>query len=54
MSMTNSEALIYVADKIGIQAQYYADTHKDTYLESMKAYIRTANIFLDRIERGEK
>jgi hypothetical protein len=52
--MTNSEALIYVADKIGIQAQYYTDTHKDTYLESMKAYIRTANIFLDRIERGEK
>ncbi len=54
MSMTNSESLIYVADKIGIQAQYYADTHKDTYLDSLKAYIRTANIYLDRIERGEQ
>jgi len=52
--MTDKQALLYVADKIGIQAQYYVDTHKDTYLESMKAYIRTANIYLERIERGEK
>ena len=54
MSMTNSEALLYVANKIGIQCQYYLDTNKDTYLDSLKAYIRTANIYLDRIERGEK
>jgi len=52
--MTNSEALIYVADKIGVQVQYYLDTNGRQYLDSLKAYIRTANIYLDRIERGEE
>lgn len=52
--MDNNQALLYVADKIGVQVQYYVDTGKNTYLESLKAYIRTANIYLDRIERGEK
>ncbi len=52
--MNNSEALLYVADKIGVQVQYYLDTNSQQYLESLKAYIRTANIFLDRIERGEQ
>jgi hypothetical protein len=52
--VNNSEALLYVADKIGVQVQYYLDTNSQQYLESLKAYIRTANIFLDRIERGEQ
>jgi hypothetical protein len=54
MGMNNSEALLYVADKIGVQCQYYLDTNDNNYLESLKAYIRTANIYLDRIQRGEK
>jgi len=52
--MNNSEALLYVADKIGVQVKYYLDTNSQQYLESLKAYIRTANIYLDRIERGEE
>ena len=52
--MTDKEALLYVSEKIGIQVQYYLDTNSQRYLDTMKAYIRTANIYLDRIERGEK
>ena len=54
MSMTNSESLIYVANKIGDQVRFYQDTNNQQYLESLKAYIRTANIYLDRIQRGEE
>jgi len=54
MGMNNSEALLYVANKIGDQVRFYQDTNSQQYLDSLKAYIRTANIYLDRIQRGEE
>lgn len=50
-TMTDKEALIYVADKIGIQAQYYLDTNDERYMDTLKAYIRTGIIYIERMEK---
>lgn len=51
--MTDKQALIYVANKIGVQCQYYLDTNENRYLDAMKAYIRVGNIYLERIENAQ-
>ena len=38
--MNDKQALLYVAEKIGIQCQYYLDTNETRYLEAMVAYIK--------------
>lgn len=53
--MSDKEALLYVADKIGIQYQYYMDTEEQRYMDAMVAYVKTANIYITRLEtKGEK
>lgn len=51
--MTDKEALLYVADKIGIQYQYYMDTKDQKYMDALVAYMKTGNIYIDRIENAE-
>ena len=53
--MTDKEALLYVADKIGIQAQYYLDTGEARFMDALIAYMKTGNIYIQRMEvKGEK
>lgn len=51
--MTDKEALLYVANKIGVQCQYYLDTNESRYLEAMIAYMKTCNVYIKRIENNE-
>ncbi len=51
--MTDKQALLYVAEKIGIQCQYYLDTNETRYLEAMVAYIKVGNTYIERIENAE-
>ena len=51
--MTDKEALIYVADKIGIQVQYYLDTNNERYMDALKAYVRAGNIYIERMEKAK-
>ena len=51
--MTDKQALLYVADKIGIQCQYYLDTGEQRYMDAMVAYIKVGNIYIERIENVE-
>jgi len=51
--MTDKQALLYVAEKIGIQCQYYLDTKETRYIEAMVAYIKVGNIYIERIENAE-
>ena len=48
--MTDKQALLYVADKIGIQAQYYLDTGEKRYMDSLIAYIKTGNVYIQNME----
>lgn len=50
--MTDKQALLYVADKIGIQAQYYLDTGEQRFMDAMVAYVKTANIYIERIDNA--
>jgi hypothetical protein len=53
--MTDKEALLYVADKIGIQCQYYLDTGEQRFMDALVAYMKTGNIYITRLEtKGEK
>lgn len=52
--MTDEEALLYVADKIGIQAQYYLDTNDERYLDALKSYMKTGVIYIDRMEKSNE
>ena len=51
--MTDKQALLYVAEKIGVQCQYYLDTNETRYLEAMVAYIKVGNTYIERIENAE-
>jgi len=48
--MTDKQALLYVADKIGIQAQYYVDTGDKKHLETLISYFQAGNVFIQRME----
>ncbi len=50
--MTDKEALLYVADKIGVQCQYYLDTNEKKYLDAMVSYIKVGNIYIERIDNA--
>ena len=53
--MSDKEALLYVADKIGVQCQYYLDTGEQRYMDALIAYMKTGNIYITRLETsGEK